>query len=253
MTLEDIFSETEDFGLPDLTPAQVEYAVGAALDAGVPKSFTFRSDKTIAGEAPGFEQPAVTPMARASTTSSRSTARPCSAHCSRPCRTPERAARRTTHGPVGSTHRLSRRRRAFRGLRDRPGLSRRPRRLRRPSSFITHRNFGYMFGWLTLVLLVVALVGRMPHRFLDLPSCSWSCSRCSRCSLRCARTCRQLRRSIRSMASSSWRSPGSRRGVMAGAGHCPDHAAGRDAERVPLPCRCLSRCVLPACCWSPAH
>ena len=37
-----------------------------------------------------------------------------------------------------------------------------------PSSFITHRNFGYMFGWLTLVLLVVALVGRMPRRFVGL-------------------------------------------------------------------------------------
>jgi|KBSSwiStaDraftv2_1062776.scaffolds.fasta_scaffold1004739_2 Family of unknown function (DUF6220) len=37
-----------------------------------------------------------------------------------------------------------------------------------PSSFITHRNFGYMIGWLTLVLLVVALVGRMPRRFVGL-------------------------------------------------------------------------------------
>jgi hypothetical protein len=37
-----------------------------------------------------------------------------------------------------------------------------------PSSFITHRNFGYMFGWLTLVLLVVALLGRMPRRFVGL-------------------------------------------------------------------------------------
>jgi hypothetical protein len=37
-----------------------------------------------------------------------------------------------------------------------------------PSSFITHRNFGYMFGWLTLVLLVVALVGRMSRRFVGL-------------------------------------------------------------------------------------
>jgi hypothetical protein len=55
VTLEDIFSETENFGLPDLTSAQVDYAVDAALDAGVPNSFTFRSDKTIADEAPGFE------------------------------------------------------------------------------------------------------------------------------------------------------------------------------------------------------
>jgi heme A synthase len=37
-----------------------------------------------------------------------------------------------------------------------------------PSSFITHRNFGYMFGWLTLVLLVVALVRRMSRRFVGL-------------------------------------------------------------------------------------
>lgn len=35
-----------------------------------------------------------------------------------------------------------------------------------PEAFITHRNFGYMFGWLTLVLLVVALVGRMPRRYV---------------------------------------------------------------------------------------
>jgi hypothetical protein len=55
LTLEQLFSETESFGLPDLTSAQVDYAVDAALDAGVPNSFTFRSDKTIAGEAPGFE------------------------------------------------------------------------------------------------------------------------------------------------------------------------------------------------------
>ena len=37
-----------------------------------------------------------------------------------------------------------------------------------PNAFITHRNFGYMFGWLTLVLLVVALVGRMPRRYVGL-------------------------------------------------------------------------------------
>ena len=35
-----------------------------------------------------------------------------------------------------------------------------------PNAFITHRNFGYLFGWLTLVLLVIALVGRMPRRFV---------------------------------------------------------------------------------------
>ena len=37
-----------------------------------------------------------------------------------------------------------------------------------PEAFITHRNFGYVFGWLTLVLLVVALVGRMPRRYVGL-------------------------------------------------------------------------------------
>jgi hypothetical protein len=36
------------------------------------------------------------------------------------------------------------------------------------AAFITHRNFGYMFGWLTLVLLVIALVGRMPRRYVGL-------------------------------------------------------------------------------------
>ena len=37
-----------------------------------------------------------------------------------------------------------------------------------PSAFITHREFGYTFGWLTLVLLIIALVGRMPRRFVGL-------------------------------------------------------------------------------------
>ena len=37
-----------------------------------------------------------------------------------------------------------------------------------PNAFITHRNFGYLFGWLTLVLLVISLVGRMPRRFVGL-------------------------------------------------------------------------------------
>ena len=54
VTLEDLFSESEEHGLPDLTAAQVDYAVAASLDAGVPASFTFRSDKTIAGDAAGF-------------------------------------------------------------------------------------------------------------------------------------------------------------------------------------------------------
>ena len=33
-----------------------------------------------------------------------------------------------------------------------------------PKSFITHREFGYMFGWLTLAILVLALIGRAPRR-----------------------------------------------------------------------------------------
>jgi hypothetical protein len=37
-----------------------------------------------------------------------------------------------------------------------------------PNAFITHRNFGYLFGWLTLVLLVISLAGRMPRRFVGL-------------------------------------------------------------------------------------
>ena len=55
LTLNQLFSETEDFGFPDLTEAQVDYAVNASLQADVPSSFTIRTDKTIAGEAPGFE------------------------------------------------------------------------------------------------------------------------------------------------------------------------------------------------------
>ncbi|HEU5205165.1 MAG TPA: COX15/CtaA family protein [Candidatus Limnocylindrales bacterium] len=37
-----------------------------------------------------------------------------------------------------------------------------------PNAFVTHRNFGYLFGWLTLVLLVIALVGRLPRRYVAL-------------------------------------------------------------------------------------
>ena len=36
------------------------------------------------------------------------------------------------------------------------------------SAFITHRNFGYLFGWLSLVVLIVAAVGRMPRRLIGL-------------------------------------------------------------------------------------
>lgn len=35
-----------------------------------------------------------------------------------------------------------------------------------PGAFITHREFGYTFGWLTLLILVAALVGRLPRRIV---------------------------------------------------------------------------------------
>jgi hypothetical protein len=37
-----------------------------------------------------------------------------------------------------------------------------------PKAFITHREFGYLFGWLTLVVLVLALAGRAPRRVMGL-------------------------------------------------------------------------------------
>jgi len=37
-----------------------------------------------------------------------------------------------------------------------------------PKSFITHREFGYTFGWLTLLILVLALLGRAPRRLTGL-------------------------------------------------------------------------------------
>jgi hypothetical protein len=37
-----------------------------------------------------------------------------------------------------------------------------------PRAFVTHREFGYLFGWLTLVILVLALVGREPRRITGL-------------------------------------------------------------------------------------
>jgi hypothetical protein len=33
-----------------------------------------------------------------------------------------------------------------------------------PRSFVTHREFGYLVGWLTLGILVLALAGRLPRR-----------------------------------------------------------------------------------------
>jgi hypothetical protein len=37
-----------------------------------------------------------------------------------------------------------------------------------PRAFITHREFGYTFGWLTLVVLVLGLVGGAPRRLIGL-------------------------------------------------------------------------------------
>ena len=37
-----------------------------------------------------------------------------------------------------------------------------------PSSFITHREFGYVIGWFTLVVLILAVAGRMGRRIVGL-------------------------------------------------------------------------------------
>ena len=37
-----------------------------------------------------------------------------------------------------------------------------------PRSFVTHREFGYVIGWFTLVILVLALIGREPKRIVGL-------------------------------------------------------------------------------------
>jgi hypothetical protein len=56
VTLQDIYEETEVFGLPDLSEAQVTYAVDLASSWGVPDSFTFRSDKTLLENASGWQK-----------------------------------------------------------------------------------------------------------------------------------------------------------------------------------------------------
>src|SRR5215210_8123193 len=56
VTLHTIYEDTELFGFPDLTDAQVAYAVGLASSLGVPASFTFRSDKTLLENASGWEK-----------------------------------------------------------------------------------------------------------------------------------------------------------------------------------------------------
>jgi hypothetical protein len=47
VSLAELYEGTEQFGLPDLTAAQVAYAVDLASSSGVPGSFTFRSDTVI--------------------------------------------------------------------------------------------------------------------------------------------------------------------------------------------------------------
>jgi mercuric ion transport protein len=37
-----------------------------------------------------------------------------------------------------------------------------------PRSFVTHRNFGYLIGWFTLVLVVLAVAGRAGRRLIGL-------------------------------------------------------------------------------------
>ncbi|HEX5015623.1 MAG TPA: DUF6220 domain-containing protein [Candidatus Limnocylindrales bacterium] len=37
-----------------------------------------------------------------------------------------------------------------------------------PEQFETHRGFGYLFGWLTLVMLVIAAVGRLGRMLIGL-------------------------------------------------------------------------------------
>jgi hypothetical protein len=37
-----------------------------------------------------------------------------------------------------------------------------------PGRFLTHRDFGYLLGWFTLAILILALVGREPRRIVGL-------------------------------------------------------------------------------------
>jgi hypothetical protein len=37
-----------------------------------------------------------------------------------------------------------------------------------PERFEAHRDFGYLFGWLTLVMVVIAVVGRLGHVLIGL-------------------------------------------------------------------------------------
>ena len=37
-----------------------------------------------------------------------------------------------------------------------------------PSTFLTHANFGYLLGYVTLAMLILALIGREPRRIVGL-------------------------------------------------------------------------------------
>jgi hypothetical protein len=54
LTLNLIYASTEEFGLEDLTGAQVDYAVAFASSLGVPDSFTIRTDKLLLEDAAGW-------------------------------------------------------------------------------------------------------------------------------------------------------------------------------------------------------
>jgi hypothetical protein len=56
VSLRDIYESTEDHGLPDLTPAQVTYAVALASSSGVPDTFTFRADMLLGGNGAGWDE-----------------------------------------------------------------------------------------------------------------------------------------------------------------------------------------------------
>ena len=56
VSLRDLYETTENHGLPDLTPAQVTYAVALASSSGVPDAFTFRADKLIGGNGAGWDK-----------------------------------------------------------------------------------------------------------------------------------------------------------------------------------------------------
>jgi hypothetical protein len=56
VSLRDIYETTEDHGLPDLSPAQVSYAIALASSSGVPDTFTFRADKLLGENGAGWDK-----------------------------------------------------------------------------------------------------------------------------------------------------------------------------------------------------